>query len=697
MKLYKRVHQQFSGYSIKYKLLVWFLLFSLLPLAIVGYFAYSTASSALKKAVEEKIARISTNNLDKIDRALFERSEDVQIWSALELSKMAVQIGSGIGGASDFVNYLVSRYRVYSLIMLLDRDGTCVTVNTINYANEPIPTEEVILGQNFQHETWFSEAINPNNKAAAVTDWYQVEVLRTLAAHSGQQPDSAYSIVFSSAIRDFDGTLLGVWANVMNWETIQEILEQLQSEIPGATDSVMSLLLLSDNETIMAYSGVPLAQAQSLYGKSLATDLQQPQLVSILANTEGIFSYFWNGKSKTIVVSEEKGYEQYPGKGWKYLLISDNEATYAQVTSLRSRILLIGTLSAMIIILLAYILGNRIATPLTLLSRIAGAIASGDLSRQVALSDSHNIIKTSHNEVQILLRSFSRMTENLHHLIHEIKTASTEVGESSGQISTALQQLSAVSKQQASAIVQTTATVAQFVATSKDIAKSANIVAEFAEKTEQEAHKGVSAAVDTLTQIREIKLTNDQNMQYMMFLHQHSQEINTIVEMLTTIADNTELIAFNASLEAAGAGEKGRRFGVVAGEIRRLANTVATSVKNIEQKTSEIQQGIKTLVSSFETETQKIEKGVQDMMVTTNSLEAILEKIEKTTDSVLQISVATKQQQTSNEQIVSVLQEMSQETIQFQKIAEQALEITTELDRLAEELLQTVNVFQLGG
>ncbi len=697
MKLPSILCSQYSNLSIKFKLLFWFLLFSIFPLGIAGYVAYSTASTALKVAVEEKMSRITTNSLDKIDRILFERFEDVQIWSSLELSKMAVQIGSGIGGASDFVNYLISKYRVYSFIMILDRQGTCVTVNTVNNLGDPIPAEELFLGQNFSQEPWFSQAIQRNDTSVFVTDWHQVRVLKAFASHTHQKAESAYSMVFSSPIQDFDGTLLGVWANFINWDAIQDILDQIQIEIPNAATPVISLLLLSDNDTIIAYSGIRSEHGESLYGKSLAQTLRQPELVETISNTEGVLTYSWSGKLKTIVFLREKGFDQYPGKNWGYLLVSDNETAYSQVFSLRSKIVLFGALSGIIIVLLVYLIGNRIVAPLALLSDAAVAIARGDLTRQITIPEFHGSSNTSHNEVKMLLISFKQMAENLQHLIGQIKDASTRVSESSGQISAALQQLSELSVQQSSAIVQTTSTVEQFAATSREIAKSANTVVEFAEKTEQEAHKGVNAAINTLTQIREIEQANTQNRQYVMALNQHSKEINEIVEVITNIADNTELIAFNAALEAAGAGEKGRRFGVVAAEIRRLANTVTTSVKSIEQKTSEIQHGIKTLVSSFDTETQKIEKGVQDMKVTATSHEAILEKIEKTTTSLMQISAATKQQQTSNEQIVSVLQEMSQETIQFQKIAEQTLEITTELDRLAGELLQTVNVFQVGG
>ena len=199
----------------------------------------------------------------------------------------------------------------------------------------------------------------------------------------------------------------------------------------------------------------------------------------------------------------------------------------------------------------------------------------------------------------------------------------------SAQISTALHHLSSLATHQSSAIMETTSSLEEITASSRQIANSAGTVAEFAEATEQQAHTGVQAAVDTLTRIHAIKQANDQNMEHVQSLQEHSKEIHAIVDVITGIAENTDLIAFNAALEAVGAGEKGRRFGVVADEIRRLSNNVATSVTQIKHKTSEIQQGIQALVTTFETETDRIETGVKDMQITASSLESILGEIEK--------------------------------------------------------------------
>jgi methyl-accepting chemotaxis protein len=687
----------YADRPIKITLVVWFLLFSLGPLGLAGYFAYSKASNALKQSVAEKMSRITTSNLDKIDRTLFERFGEIQVWSTLELTKMAIEVGSGVGGASDFVNDLIQKYPVYTLMMLLDLQGRCVTINTVNSNNIPLPTEALFLGANFSKAPWFRDALTPlQNSPVVITDWQYVEVLEKLSTQMGQKPEAAYSIVFSILIRNAQGVPIGVWANFIDWDTIQNMLDQIQNEIPKMPPTTVSFLLKADNDTIIAHSGVAAQNGGSLYGKRLTTDLRQPQLADHLSTAGSVFTYSWDGKLKTVASAREKGYRKYSGKFWRYVLIADDNTVYAQVRSLRANILFIGVISTPLIILLAYFIGDRIAAPLMLLSARAEAVARGDLSPRATLELQGASVNRFRNEALLLVRSFNQMTANLQHLIRQIKGASSRVQTSSNKISAALERLTEVSEQQSQAIVQTTSRVEEVAAASGEIASGAVIVAEFAENTERAAGQGVRAAIQTLARIQEIKQANDQNRHSMSALNTCSQEISKIVEVITNIADNTELIAFNAALEAAGAGMAGNRFGAVAGEMRRLANTVATEVKSIERKISEIQRGISSLVKSFEMETQKIDTGVQDMHITMHSLEMILEKIEQTTFSIMQISEATTEQQTANEHIVGVLQQMSKETVQFQEIATQTLTITMELNRLAEELLQTVDVFQVG-
>ncbi|PIE35522.1 hypothetical protein CSA56_04025 [candidate division KSB3 bacterium] len=694
MNIKTRLYPVFAPYSIKVRLILLFLLIAIIPFALGGYIAYSAASKALHVNVQEKLLRISMTTLDSLDRVLLERQKDTQIWSTLELAKLAPQIGSGIGGASEFVNQLIKRYRMYNLIMLLDVEGTCVTVNTVDYFDRRVPTNELFLGQNFQEASWFQKALHYDD--VVITDWHYSPILAALAAKSGEADVFSYTLIFSSAIRDVDGTTIGVWVNFLHWQYIQELLEQIPTDQPEASASVKSLLLLPDNDTIIASSNIESRDGTSLYGKSLSRDLNHAQLTAMLIGLEkGVFSYSWDGISKTVTLVREQGFDSYFGKGWGYLMISDNASADAQILALRTKMMIFGSILTVLLVIIAYTIGHRVAHPLTLLSETTSAIANGDLTRHIALSDDGTPGKASQDEVTVLLHSFGKMTQNLQHLIRQIKEASQRVNEASSQIATALHQLSSTSTQQSSTIIKTTRSIEEISASSRQIAQNATSVAEFVETTEQQVHTGVKAAVDTLACIHAIKQANDQNMEHVQVLHARSKEIYEIVEVITAIAEHTDLIAFNAALEAAGAGEKGRRFSVVADEIRHLANTVATSVTRIKHKTSEIQQGVHALVATFETETERIETGVTDMQLRLTSLESILGKIEKTTTLVTHISDSTWHQQMSHEQMVPVLHKMSQETLGFQEITQNTLHIVAQLNLLAEELQQSVDVFQL--
>ena len=288
-----------------------------------------------------------------------------------------------------------------------------------------------------------------------------------------------------------------------------------------------------------------------------------------------------------------------------------------------------------------------------------------------------------------------QMTQNLRELLKNIKQASGYLHDAATRMTTATRQQTSVSERQKAEIERAMNTIGQFLASATEIAENAAAVAEFANLTEEEAHQGVQAAVGTLARIHAIKQANDENMRHVMALHERSKEINAIVDVITSIAEQTDLIAFNAALEAASAGEKGTRFGVVANEIRRLANTVADSVKDIHRKTTVIQEGIRTMAGAFEAETQRIECGVTDMNITAVSLESILERIQKTTELLTHISHATSAQQSLHEQVLSSLREMSADMSQFQDITGQTQAITAELADLSQTLQQTVNIFKI--
>jgi methyl-accepting chemotaxis protein len=167
------------------------------------------------------------------------------------------------------------------------------------------------------------------------------------------------------------------------------------------------------------------------------------------------------------------------------------------------------------------------------------------------------------------------------------------------------------------------------------------------------------------------------------------------MEIINNIADNTKLIAFNAALEASGAGEAGKRFGVVAVEIRRLADSVMDSTADIESKITEIHESVNHLVIASEKSSRAIADGLSSSHETTKTLAEILEGAHATSDAAREISLSTMQQRTAVQQVVIALREIEEGAKQSAGAINHVAGIAKNLSALSGNLQDIVKRFIL--
>ena len=177
-----------------------------------------------------------------------------------------------------------------------------------------------------------------------------------------------------------------------------------------------------------------------------------------------------------------------------------------------------------------------------------------------------------------------------------------------------------------------------------------------------------------------------------MALGAKSKQISKVMELINTLAAQTKLIAFNAALEASSAGESGRRFSVVANEIRRLADSVTDSTQEIEGHTEEIQNAINRLVVASEKGASSIEKGVEVSINTAQDLDALLKAASQTSSAAQQISLSTQQQKTASNQVVIALRDIdtassrnAQSVRSITEISQDMIDMSAELNALVQE------------
>ena len=211
------------------------------------------------------------------------------------------------------------------------------------------------------------------------------------------------------------------------------------------------------------------------------------------------------------------------------------------------------------------------------------------------------------------------------------------------------QSMAAAVEQMSSSIAEITSTMEELSASSTQISDHSQSVVEVANLALDSSKKGADAM--QLLQLRMADINQDSvsSLQEIMQLGQKSKEISKVMDIINNLADQTKLIAFNAALEASSAGESGKRFSVVASEIRRLADSVTDSTHEIEDRVQEIQDSISRLVITSEKGASSIQLGMQVSSETAQDLNALVKASSRTSNAAQQISLSTKQQKTASD------------------------------------------------
>ena len=297
------------------------------------------------------------------------------------------------------------------------------------------------------------------------------------------------------------------------------------------------------------------------------------------------------------------------------------------------------------------IIGKRMMAPLDRVVESVQAACEGEIGHKVDID--------SPDEFGQLARSYNQMLDLIVYLIRQTHESSGRLDRASSEILSATEQQASGSAEQAASISETTATMEELAATYRQIADNADHVVRMAEASLGSAESGQQAVVNSLGSMEDIKSRAQSSANKILALGEQSQQISQVLSIINAIADQTKILALNAAIEAARAGEAGKGFSVVAGEIRKLAESVVESTGEISTIMTEIQSAANDLVISTEQELKEVQTGVDLAQVTGENLEQILEMIEQTTVAAKEISAATQQQKSATEQVVRAMKEVA--------------------------------------
>jgi methyl-accepting chemotaxis protein len=275
-------------------------------------------------------------------------------------------------------------------------------------------------------------------------------------------------------------------------------------------------------------------------------------------------------------------------------------------------------------------------------------------------------------------------------LNRQLGTAVSSIRSASAELEAAASQQATGSREQSSATSEVSTTIRELLSTSKQIAESAQRVARIAEDTAVGARSGDATVQRAQEAIGGIKRQVDLVVVHMLELGKKSQQAGGILEIINELAEQTNILAINATIEAAGAGESGKRFAVVADEIRKLADRVGGSTKEIRGLVDDIRAAVNTTVMATEVGTKAVDAGTRHFAEVTTSFREIAGLVGTTTDAAREIELSTKQQSTAVEQVNVAISSVAQATKESEASANQTLQTVTQLTSLSRDLLQLV-------
>lgn len=348
---------------------------------------------------------------------------------------------------------------------------------------------------------------------------------------------------------------------------------------------------------------------------------------------------------------------------------------------------------SVVLFLIAFVMGRNFAKqvglPLIKSSQHLNLMAQGDFSIHV----SHHALNRV-DEFGVVAHSLDNLNTSIGSLIGRIGATSSVLNQYISDLSTSAREIQTTANQQSTSVAEIVATMENNTKLSEQVSSKTEDVAHLSEKTKEITEVGSQLGNESKLGIEKIKGQNEIIIGEIKGLADLISRINEVVNIIDNIADQTKLIAFNASLEASSAGEAGARFSVVASEIRRFANNVVDSTKEIKGKIEEIQKASNNLIDHATEGTRLIESGCMAMSKQEKVFSEIVDHSQQVAVRSKQISSLTKQQETAASAILTTLKEISEGIRNFVTATGNTTKNATGLSELSTNLQTTVQHFK---
>jgi methyl-accepting chemotaxis protein len=345
----------------------------------------------------------------------------------------------------------------------------------------------------------------------------------------------------------------------------------------------------------------------------------------------------------------------------------------------------LGVAALATLIIVAFV--RRLVRSITDAVDTAVKVAGGDLTINVSVQSS--------DEIGMMMGKLKEMVDRLRMDVGSLKQASVSIASGSQQLNSQSTTMTRTLSDQSSRATQIATASEEMSQTVIDIARNAADIAHSAVETAAVADQGSRVVQQSVSEARVIAETVTHSTEVVKTLGARSQQIGEIVSVINDIADQTNLLALNAAIEAARAGEQGRGFAVVADEVRKLAERTAKATAEISTMIRGIQDEVGNAVSSMDTANGKVASGLKFSLEAGTQLQKIVESVSGLQSMVQQIASATEEMSSTSEGIAGDIQEIASGAQNLTGNSSQIATSSSDLARLSKELQTIVDHFKV--
>ncbi len=713
--------------SIRGQVMLWTLFLGLAPVLTISFFAYTTATQALRDSIQNGLQAVVEARADEVEAWVTDTGRIAENIARLPTIKGAEGVGLGViaqyrddsenrrdytmayNEARDTLEAFIASYERVNGAVLIGTDGT-VLVSTL----DGIPEDSDIRAL---ATVPFDEGLR-GTFISGVQESLLVEGQSILVA-------------VTPVINDRGDTV-----GVVVLRALITRLNELLANTTGLGDTGETYLVSGNTGRMISDSRF------ALDGEEMPT-----------VNTYGVQQALAGGESESGVGDYEdyRGvpivgvWRHLPERNWVLLGEINQDEAYEPVNNLAALIGVIVVVAALLILVSAYFVATSIANPVKRVTEAAARISGGDLNEQVDIK--------SRNEVGVLANAFNSMTDdlrqmveseresraylestvvdymsfveqvskgdlrarlringsngahddveddlarlgnNLNSMVQSLAEMASGIREVAGAVSSAATEIQAASTQQTAgaaeqdaAVTQTMSTVEELRSTILQTAERSQLVADSSQQSLEVSRTGQTAVTDTIGGMQLIQKRVESIAETILMLSERTQQIGEIIDTVNALADQSKLLALNASIEAARAGEEGKGFAVVAMEVRQLAEQSREATARVRDILNEIQQATNTAVMVTEEGSKGAESGMNLVERAGDTIRELTSAIEEAAQSAMQIAASTHQQTNGMDQLAAAMSQIKQASSQTAATMKQTEQSVRDLMNMSRQL-----------